>query len=190
MDFKRRRVMRVIGGASLAALAGCTASSSSEGSHSDGHGHGHGESSGEPTDRAEVAMKSSDGGQHFDPHVVRIKPGGTVRWSLASGSHSTTAYHPENDEPQLVPDGAAAWDSGVLSETGATFEHAFETEGVYHYYCTPHESMGMIGSVIVGAPDPSSQPALKSPPEELSQTVREKIERLNEKCRNALSNSH
>ena len=158
-----------------------------------GHGgesHGHDESVGEPTETADVTMVTQDGGSHFEPHVVRVTPGGTVTWELESGSHDTTAYHPDNDQPQLVPDGATAWDSSLLSEAGATFEHTFETEGVYHYYCTPHESVGMIGSVIVGEPDAHGQPALEDPPADKPEAVRTKLEELNAMCNEALGHNH
>jgi plastocyanin len=153
-------------------------------------GHGHESLSGDPVDHAEVSMTSTDSGEHFEAHVVRVTNGGTVRWTNESGSHSTTAYAPANDKPQLVPDGAASWDSGVLTAEGATFEHTFETDGVYHYYCTPHETLGMIGSVIVGEPDAHDQPALEAPPEDMSERVREKIVELNEVCNEALGHTH
>ncbi|WP_323849387.1 MULTISPECIES: hypothetical protein [Haloferax] len=79
--------------------------------HSDeeeGHGedgHGHDEAVGSPTDTAEVKMVTTDNGYHFEPHVVRVNVGGTVTFHNESGTHSTTAYHPDNDQPQLVPDG-------------------------------------------------------------------------------------
>ncbi|QIB76133.1 hypothetical protein GL213_02110 [Halogeometricum borinquense] len=163
--------------------------------HEDSHsheddGHSHDETVGEPTDTAVVKMLSKDGGYHFSPHVVRVTVGGTVTFQNESGSHSTTAYHPDNGQPQLVPDGAAAWDSGILSEQGATFEHTFETEGVYHYYCTPHESMGMISTVIVGEPDAHGQPALETSLADKSETVRTKIANLNEQVNEILGHTH
>lgn len=152
--------------------------------------HGHG-SVGDPTETAEVAVNTTDDGEaHFNPHVTRVENGGTLTWVLESGAHTATAYHPENDEPQLVPDGADSWASGMLSEEGEQFEHTFETEGVYHYYCVPHEGGGMIGSVIVGEPDPHDQPALEEPPEDKPAAVREKIQSLNEMCNEALGDSH
>lgn len=161
---------------------------SDEDSHGGEHDHG---SVGEPTETADVTASTTDGGEyHFDPHVTRVKNGGTVTWVLESGSHTATAYHPDNNQPQLMPDGADAWDSGMLSESGETFEHTFETEGVYHYYCAPHESTGMIGTVIVGEPDPHNQPALEDPPEEKPKRVRDKLTELNTMVNKALGHEH
>ncbi|WP_123115212.1 plastocyanin/azurin family copper-binding protein [Halorubrum sp. CBA1229] len=210
----RRRMLQLTGGAAVIGLAGCTGTqdndseaaagsttesgqdeASTESSHSDDEDShdddgGHDEAVGAPSDTAEVNMITEDGGYHFEPHVVRVNVGGTVTWHNESGSHSTTAYHSDNDQPQLVPEGAASWDSGIVSEQGATFEHTFETEGVYHYYCTPHESLGMIGSVIVGEPDPHEAVALEDPPADKPDRVREKLEELNGMISTALGDDH
>ena len=198
-------MLKLTGSTAVIGLAGCTGPqadspdggaketpSSTEDGGESGHDDegGHDESVGEPSDNAEVTMITEDGGYHFEPHVVRVTVGGTVTWTNESGSHSTTAYHPDNDQPKLVPDGATAWDSGLRSEEGATFEHTFETEGIYHYYCTPHETLGMIGSVIVGDPDPHEQIALEDPPEDKPDAVREKLEELNGIVSTALGDDH
>jgi len=205
----RRRLLRLSGGVTAVGLAGCTGTQNdgtgAESDHSgveDGHddggheeedGHddgGHNEAISAPSDTATVRMITQDGGYHFDPHVVRVTVGGTVTWHNESGSHSTTAYHPDNDQPRLIPDDAASWDSGLVSTQGATFEHTFETEGVYHYYCTPHETPGMIGSIIVGEPDPHEQGALADPPASKPDSVREKLEELNGMVNTALGEDH
>jgi plastocyanin len=71
---------------------------------------------------------------------------------------------PDADKPLRIPEGAESLDSGILSEGGATFSHTFETEGVYGYYCMPHEGMDVVGSVVIGSPDPAGdEPGLSSP---------------------------
>jgi plastocyanin len=179
-------MLQLTGGAAVVGLAGCTGTQNSDEESGHGDEGGHDEAVGAPSDTAEVSMISEDDDYHFESHVVRVNVGGTVTWTNESDSHSTTAYHPDNDQPQLVPDGAAAWDSGTLTEGGATFDHTFETEGIYHYYCTPHESLGMIGSVIVGDPDPQKQTALEEPPADKPERVREKLTELNEMINTAL----
>lgn len=187
----RRNVLQMTGTALVASLAGCNGVLSSgsgygNGGHSgDSHGHSDG-GLGEPVDNAEVKMVTNDNGTHFEPHTIRVKSGGTVTWTLESGSHSTTAYHSENDKPTRIPEDATAWDSGVLSEQGKSFSHTFETEGVYDYLCTPHEASGMVGTVVVGSPSPDGQPGLQSPQGSLPSQAREKIKNLNEKVLNQL----
>ena len=151
----------------------------------DEQGHGM-ETPTEPSDQAEVAMITRDSSHHFEPHVVWITPSSTVTWTLESGTHTTTAYHPGNEKPLRVPEGTAAWDSGVLAAQGDTFEHSFDTEGIYDYFCIPHEATGMLGSVIVGRPEPRGQPALEPPQQDLPQGTQQKITDLNETVTNIL----
>ncbi|HEX6971576.1 MAG TPA: plastocyanin/azurin family copper-binding protein [Limnochordia bacterium] len=91
----------------------------------------------------------------FDPIGLHIQPGQTVRWVLGRSYHTTTAYHPQNDNHELrIPQNAIPWDSGVLTgEPGRqSFEYRFEVPGVYDYYCAPHEHAGMVGRIVVGDP--------------------------------------
>lgn len=81
---------------------------------------------------------------YFDPLGLYVEPGTTVRFELAAGTHTATAYE------DRVPEGAVAFDSGILTEGG--FEHTFEEPGTYDYYCAPHRSVGMVGRIVVGSP--------------------------------------
>jgi plastocyanin len=131
-------------------------------------------------------VSTSGGDQIFDPEVVWLEPGGTVTFVLESGTHSATAYAEANDKPSRIPDGAEAFDSGILTEQGAEFQHTFETEGVYDYFCLPHEALGMIGTVVVGSPSPDGQPGLAPPQDSLPGDAPGAIERLNETVRGQL----
>lgn len=102
-------------------------------------------------------MQTPAGKTYFDPAGVRIAAGDTVRWVQLSGFHSTTAYHPSNDNHELrIPASAKPWDSDILladyPKRGATFEHVFTVPGVYDYFCKPHEMAGMVGRIVVGNP--------------------------------------
>lgn len=119
-----------------------------------------------PTDGGQtVAMVTDNEGSYFDPKGLLVGPGTTVTFVNASGDHSATAYHPANgDQPLRIPEAAEPWDSGVFTEPDRQFEVTFEVEGVYDYYCTPHEMLGMVGRIVVG--EPQGGPAT-TPPEEL-----------------------
>jgi plastocyanin len=112
----------------------------------------------------EIRMQSDDRGGEvwFDPIGVRIEPGQTVRWIMASpgNPHTTTAYHPRNANHSLrIPRGAQPWDSGFLLNPGDRFEVTLTAEGVYDYFCLPHEAAGMVGRLVVGRPGgPGSLP--------------------------------
>lgn len=99
-------------------------------------------------DPAVVSMHAD----YFDPVGLHVEPGDTVRFEVAAGSHSATAY------PDRVPEGADAFDSGVRSD--GSFEHAFEVPGTYDHYCVPHRAVGMVGRIVVGEP---GGPAEESP---------------------------
>jgi len=105
----------------------------------------------------EIRMLSSPRGEEvwFDPIGVRIEPGQTVRWIMASpgNPHTTTAYHPSNANHSLrMPEAAAPWDSGFLFDPSDTFDVTLTVEGVYDYFCLPHEAAGMVGRIVVGRP--------------------------------------
>ncbi|WP_276259019.1 cupredoxin domain-containing protein [Haloglomus litoreum] len=143
-----------------------------------------------PAEHATVNMQTTSDGQHFHPHVAWVEPGATVTFVNESGTHSAAAYHPDNGKPQRIPDGAASFDSGLLTEEGATWEHTFETEGVYDIYCEPHEQLGMIGTVLVGKPDAHGQPGLAEPQGEMSEAVASKISSLNGQVNTMLGHEH
>jgi plastocyanin len=89
----------------------------------------------------------------FDPIGLLIEPGQTVRWVNEANVHTSTAYHPDNDDHALrIPEAAEPWDSGYLIEPGDQFEVTLTVPGVYDYFCAPHEMAGMVGRIIVGQP--------------------------------------
>jgi plastocyanin len=107
-------------------------------------------------DVVEVHMKSDAQGAEvwFDPIGLLIAPGQTVRWVVDANVHTTTAYHPNNDMHSLrIPETATPWDSGFLMNPGQHFSVTLTVEGVYDYYCMPHEEAGMVGRIVVGRPD-------------------------------------
>lgn len=134
---------------------------------------------------AEVRM-GPDGSNRYDPEIVHVEVGGTVTWTNVVRNHSATAYAPEHDYPRRIPADAAAWDTGVLVEEGASASHTFEVPGVYDYYCTPHEPLGMVATVVVGDPDPADRPGLKPPGDGRSDATASKIRALNAKVRSGL----
>jgi plastocyanin len=97
-------------------------------------------------------------GQRFDPANITIKAGGTVTWVNESDeAHTVTAYGDEipEDAPYFASGDASneteARDSlseGLL-ESGETFEVTLDRPGTYEYYCIPHESSGMKGTIVV-----------------------------------------
>ena len=93
----------------------------------------------------EVTVRMED--NFFDPANITVEPGTTVTWVQSGNNpHTTTSY-----------DGL--WDSGMIEGgSGGTFSFTFEEPGTYDYFCIPHESLGMIGSVTVTGSTATASP--------------------------------
>src|SRR5881227_588732 len=89
---------------------------------------------------ATVTVMVGPGGFFFKPSSVTIHTGDSVLWMWSSSGHSSTSGSPG------MPNGL--WDSGILNQ-GAMFTHTFNSVGSFPYYCTPHGSLGMVGTVTV-----------------------------------------
>src|SRR6185295_4188602 len=85
-----------------------------------------------------------NGSLMFSPAMVTVNMGDTVEWVWGSGPHSTT----RTASPET-------WDSGV---TGAPhmFSHTFTRAGTFPYVCSVHQQLGMVGTVVVRRPTPST----------------------------------
>jgi plastocyanin len=75
----------------------------------------------------------------FNPSCVRVPAGSTVTWTnVGMASHTVTS---DSGAP-------VAFDSGALGD-GGTFSFTFTSPGTVNYYCIPHQSLGMVGTVFV-----------------------------------------
>ena len=110
----------------------------------------------------QVVMKLTDGGQYvFEPATLTIKVGDTVRWVNESGPPHNVQFFGDQ-----IPAGAGdvlvqayAGDaqkigpmSGrLLMQLGETYEISFAAApaGTYGYTCTPHQALGMNGTLTV-----------------------------------------
>jgi plastocyanin len=106
-------------------------------------------------DPVEIRMLGTANGSEvwFDPLGIRVPPGTTLRWRNGDpgNSHTTTAFHPQNNEhPLRIPTGAISWNSGYLLPEEA-FSVTLTVPGVYDYFCIPHEMAGMVGRIVVVA---------------------------------------
>ena len=88
----------------------------------------------------------------FSPDTVNISVGDTVRWTWGSDGHSVTGGENCSANSEFCsPDDMNC--SGLnLSDTGAVYQHTFNTAGTYSYYCIAHCFRGMVGTVNVTAP--------------------------------------
>jgi len=79
----------------------------------------------------------------FSPsNLLTVRIGDTVHWEWKEGMHTTTS--------SSIPAGAAAWDQPINIEF-QSYDYVPTILGTYNYVCTPHISLGMVGSFTVTA---------------------------------------
>jgi len=88
----------------------------------------------------EVTVTVGPGGEYvYDPAAVRVSPGTTVTFEWASPTHNVLVESAPDDWSGHEP----------IESEGFSYQHTFESEGVYTYYCQPHLALGMKGVVEV-----------------------------------------
>lgn len=97
----------------------------------------------------------------WDPMVIFIQPGDTVRFVNMAGHNSASIAG-------MIPEGAATWESGLGEDTSVTFDKP----GAYIFKCVPHVSQGMVGAIIVGDGAPANLAAIEASPENKSTVAR------------------
>ena len=92
----------------------------------------------------DVGTEANGGDYGYGPAAVHVDNGATVvfEWT-GNGEHNVV--HQDGD-----------FESDLLAEAGVNFEHTFDEDGVYNYYCTPHRGLGMKGAVVVGSDYPTA----------------------------------
>lgn len=89
----------------------------------------------------------------FVPASVCVRLNGTVTWTNITAQLD----HTSTDEPTLaasasdasIPPGGQRWN--LTLPAGHSARLTFRVAGVYHYFCIVHETMGMVGVVIVAS---------------------------------------
>ena len=82
----------------------------------------------------------------FSPSIVTAVAGDTVEWEVMEEcclQHTVTRTSSPN-----------TWNSGPLA-LEQTFRRSFPTSGTFSYFCSPHQGIGMTGSIVV-RPRPST----------------------------------
>ena len=92
----------------------------------------------------EVKMlnKGSDGVMVFEPSLVKIEPGDTVKFISTDKGHNAETIN------GMLPEGAAPFVGKVNQDIAVSFDKP----GVYGVKCLPHYGMGMVALVVVGTP--------------------------------------
>ena len=92
-----------------------------------------------------VGTQGNNGNFAFDPPAVHVDPGTTVVWEWTG----------EGGEHNVQHDGGE-FESELTAEGGFTYEQTFDEDGMWKYFCRPHQSLGMKGAVVVGSDYPGA----------------------------------
>jgi plastocyanin len=93
---------------------------------------------------ATVEVGAGPSGLKFTPgtdEALTIKPGTTVTFKWVSDGHNIVV--------ESQPEGASWKGHEPIENTGFSLEHTFDTKGTYEYFCQPHKSAGMVGTIEV-----------------------------------------
>jgi len=93
-----------------------------------------------------VGSEGNGGNYAFGPAAVHVDPGTTIVWEWTGKGQSHN----------VLSEGGDFEGSELTAEAGFTFEHTFEEDGMYKYYCEPHRPLGMKGAILVGTDYPSA----------------------------------
>ncbi len=90
----------------------------------------------------EMLNKAPDSNERqvFHPPVLKVDAGSSVLFQATDKGHNSEA------SKEMLPEGVEVWKGKI----NADIEITFDVPGVYGYHCTPHESAGMVGLILVG----------------------------------------
>jgi halocyanin-like protein len=89
----------------------------------------------------QVGTEANGGAFGFGPAAVQVDPGTEIVWEWTG----------EGGQHNVVAQEGGEFESELTGESGFTFSQTFDSETVVKYYCTPHQSLGMKGVVVVGS---------------------------------------
>lgn len=104
-----------------------------------------------PAEHEHLVVVHMTDDMRFVPEQLEIAAGDTVVWVNDGAMPHTSTNKPGTagvPEHNVLPDGAAPWDSGLL-DPGETFRRVFTVPGDYAYLCFLHEAAGMVGGITV-----------------------------------------
>lgn len=86
--------------------------------------------------------KGAAGPMVFEPALVKIAPGDSVKFVATDKSHNAESI------PEMLPEGAQPFVGKMNEDITVTFDKP----GAYGVKCKPHYGMGMVALVVVGEP--------------------------------------
>lgn len=125
-----------------------------------------------PAAAAEVEVKmlnkGTEGIMVFEPALVNIQPGDSVKFVPTDKSHNAESIK------GMLPEGAVPF-VGKMNEAVTV---TFDKPGVYGYKCKPHYGMGMVGMVVVGEPVNAAEAKVPAHPGKAKQAFANLFDKL------------
>jgi plastocyanin len=90
-----------------------------------------------------------EGGLTFSPSTLSVKVGDTVCWQWKAGGHTVTSGSSCTADGKFCSPSDTSCSTATTSLVGAIYEHKFTAAGSFPYYCAPHCSAGMVGTITV-----------------------------------------
>ncbi|CAM5218561.1 hypothetical protein ARD30_06075 [Bosea thiooxidans] len=120
----------------------------------------------------EVKMlnKGAAGAMVFEPALVKIAPGDTVKFVPTDKSHNAESI------PEMMPAGTEPF-TGKMNEQ---VEITFKENGVYGVRCKPHYGMGMVALIVVGEPTNLEAAAAAKHPGKAKQVFADLVAKANQ----------
>jgi plastocyanin len=106
--------------------------------------------------QAKEGRVTATGGLKFDPPTITVAVGGKVTWTNGSATYHTVTGG------DTAPDPASPINGVLDAQQGKTYSVTFTKAGTYQYFCQPHLSVGMKGTVVVGTAATASPSATAS----------------------------
>jgi plastocyanin len=142
-DLSRRGFLRAT--AAGATVAAATGSATAQDEEESGGG-------------SETVTVGPGGDFSFEPGTddpLYVEPGTTVTFVWDSNTHNIVVDSQPDD---------AEWEGHeTIEDEGFEYEHTFEVEGTYDYYCEPHRQSGMEATIEVTSDPPEENAAPAGP---------------------------
>jgi plastocyanin len=106
----------------------------------------------------EVKMIGDASGYKYDPATLTIKQGDAVKWTVVSGPPHNVSFYadsiPAGAQTQLaanMPNPMSPLTSPLFNNPNESYTVSFAgvAKGVYKYFCTPHQALGMHAQLTV-----------------------------------------
>ena len=112
--------------------------------------------------------KGAEGVMVFEPALVKIAPGDTIRFVATDKGHNAESIK------GMLPADATPF----VGKNGEDVAVTFDKAGIYGVKCLPHYGMGMVAMVVVGTPANIEQAKTVPQPGKAKQVMAGLFERL------------